>query len=155
MQIVEISRDLLHLWDEAESYCSATSEAKLLSLLRKLNERNYVTASQHRAQLAGASAAHSPAIDNKAAIALGSKSAVAAPHSRASSGSASSASASAANLQASSSLLGGSKRTHNATLSSHASSATLQLPSAPIAHERQPSDRPHDAKRMRADASQA
>ena len=50
-KIVEISRELMQLWEDADNYQSQTNQNKIYSLLRKLNGNKYQTSHQYKAQL--------------------------------------------------------------------------------------------------------
>ena len=52
--IIEITRELLLLWDDQEAFCSQANQTHILALLTKLNEKKFLTLAQQRP--AGASA---------------------------------------------------------------------------------------------------
>jgi cyclin C len=46
--IIEITRELLLLWDDQEAFCSQANQTHLLALLTKLNEKKFLTLAQQR-----------------------------------------------------------------------------------------------------------
>lgn len=65
--IIEITRELLLLWDDNADYVAPTNQAHILALLTKLNEKKFLTLAQQRpaaaaAGAASAAAAHPPTL---------------------------------------------------------------------------------------------
>lgn len=56
-QILDISRELLQLWDDAESYATPATNTRILALLCKLNEKKFGTLAQLHAAAAAKDAA--------------------------------------------------------------------------------------------------